>query len=567
MSTAARQLRHPGAGAAAARPALVHRQRRRDLAVANLIYDEQARLHRRLRRRPRVPDGPAADGRRSTSSPAPASTVAGIRVPRHEATAFGVIDADADGKVRRLPGEAGRPAGPAGRPRRDASPRWATTSSPPRRCSRRCATDAEDEDSVHDMGGKHHADDGRRRARPTSTTSPTTTCPAPTERDRGYWRDVGTHRRLLRRAHGPGLGAPDLQPLQPAVADLHPPRRSCRRRSSSRAAWRRSRWSAPARSSPARTVRHSVVSPDVRVAAGAVRRGLGADGRRPDRPGRGRAPGDPGQERRRARRARTSASTRSSTGTRYHVSRRRRRRARQKPTRAAVAGAGTRRRAGTTHAEVAELGRPARRWTATSGPMPAWSGSAPPGWPPSSDLVDRGLSRRRSRRRAGRRRRGRAQRRIPARRPGRVPALGDRQLWGVEAAVGLYRADAGRARPRWPTRSAPTWCAGSARSGWPGCPASPSRRSEAADRARELADCAAHAGALRRARHRGRGLRRPARAGAVPARRRRHEPGRAGDRAGHRLRAAGRAARAHGGSRRRRRPGRHRARQRLGAAS
>ena len=41
-------------------------------------------------------------------------TIAGLRVPRKEATEFGVIDADADGQGARLPGEAGRPAGAAG---------------------------------------------------------------------------------------------------------------------------------------------------------------------------------------------------------------------------------------------------------------------------------------------------------------------------------------------------------------------------------------------------------------------------------------------------------------------
>ena len=45
--------------------------------------------------------------------------------------------------------------------------------------------------------------------------------PGATDRDRGYWRDVGTLDALLRRAHGPHLGPPGLQPLQPGVADPH----------------------------------------------------------------------------------------------------------------------------------------------------------------------------------------------------------------------------------------------------------------------------------------------------------------------------------------------------------
>ncbi len=62
MSTHARQLRHPGAGAAAARPAVVPRQRRRDLPVDEPDQRRAARHHRRVRRRPRVPDGRLADG-------------------------------------------------------------------------------------------------------------------------------------------------------------------------------------------------------------------------------------------------------------------------------------------------------------------------------------------------------------------------------------------------------------------------------------------------------------------------------------------------------------------------
>ena len=128
----ARQLRHAGAGAAAARPALVHRQRRRDPAVVQPDLRRPARLHRGVRRRPRVPDGPAADGRaahrvrrRRHRGRHPGAAHGGDRVRRHRR------------RRRRqgaaVPGEAGGPARAAGQPRRDATPRWATTSSPPRR--------------------------------------------------------------------------------------------------------------------------------------------------------------------------------------------------------------------------------------------------------------------------------------------------------------------------------------------------------------------------------------------------------------------------------------------------
>jgi len=64
-------------------------------------------------------------------------TVAGLRVPRHEATAFGVIDADESGKVLQFLEKPSDPPGLPAAPMR-RSPRWATTCSPPTRCSRRC---------------------------------------------------------------------------------------------------------------------------------------------------------------------------------------------------------------------------------------------------------------------------------------------------------------------------------------------------------------------------------------------------------------------------------------------
>ena len=63
-------------------------------------------------------------------------TVAGIRVPRSEAGGFGVIQTS-DG--RRIDAFLEKPTDPPGLPDDpdDAStPRWATTSSRPRRCSR-----------------------------------------------------------------------------------------------------------------------------------------------------------------------------------------------------------------------------------------------------------------------------------------------------------------------------------------------------------------------------------------------------------------------------------------------
>jgi glucose-1-phosphate adenylyltransferase len=117
-------------------------------------------------------------------------TVAGLRVPRQEATEFGVIDADADGKVR---GFLEKPADPPGLP---GSPEESfasmgnyvfTTDA----LLEALRVDAEDESSVHDMGGSimpMMADAGAAYVYDFSTNI----VPGATERDHGYWRDVGT---------------------------------------------------------------------------------------------------------------------------------------------------------------------------------------------------------------------------------------------------------------------------------------------------------------------------------------------------------------------------------------
>ena len=100
----------------------------------NLIHDERPELHHRLRRRPHLPHGPAPDGRPAHRVAAPAVTVAALRAPIEQADQFGVIETAADGRDdRRLPREADRRrSGCPTRPTR-STPRWATTSSPPRR--------------------------------------------------------------------------------------------------------------------------------------------------------------------------------------------------------------------------------------------------------------------------------------------------------------------------------------------------------------------------------------------------------------------------------------------------
>jgi glucose-1-phosphate adenylyltransferase len=117
-------------------------------------------------------------------------TVAGLRVARKEATEFGVIDADADNKVR---GFLEKPADPPGLP---GSPEESFASMGNYVFStdallEALRADAEDEDSVHDMGGSimpMMADAGSAYVYDFSTNI----VPGATERDHAYWRDVGT---------------------------------------------------------------------------------------------------------------------------------------------------------------------------------------------------------------------------------------------------------------------------------------------------------------------------------------------------------------------------------------
>jgi glucose-1-phosphate adenylyltransferase len=117
-------------------------------------------------------------------------TIAGLRVPRKEATEFGVIDADAEGKVR---GFLEKPADPPGLP---DSPEesfasmgnYVFTTDALLEALRK---DAVDESSAHDMGGSIMpmlADAGDAWVYDFSTNI----VPGATERDHGYWRDVGT---------------------------------------------------------------------------------------------------------------------------------------------------------------------------------------------------------------------------------------------------------------------------------------------------------------------------------------------------------------------------------------
>jgi len=118
------------------------------------------------------------------------ATVAGIRVPRSQATAFGVIDARADNKINEF---LEKPAEPPGLPD-DQESSFAsmgnyifTTAS----LIDALVADAEAEESRHDMGGDIiPAFVGKGDAQVYDFTQ--NEVPGSTNRNKSYWRDVGT---------------------------------------------------------------------------------------------------------------------------------------------------------------------------------------------------------------------------------------------------------------------------------------------------------------------------------------------------------------------------------------
>jgi glucose-1-phosphate adenylyltransferase len=118
------------------------------------------------------------------------STVAGIRVPRNQASAFGVIDAGADNKIKDF---LEKPAEPPGLPD-DPDASFAsmgnyifTTGA----LIEALIADAENEDSRHDMGGDiipSFVSRGDGQVYDFTANE----VPGSTERDKAYWRDVGT---------------------------------------------------------------------------------------------------------------------------------------------------------------------------------------------------------------------------------------------------------------------------------------------------------------------------------------------------------------------------------------
>jgi glucose-1-phosphate adenylyltransferase len=118
-------------------------------------------------------------------------TVAGIRVPRSEAHGFGVIQTAADG--RRIEAFLEKPSDPPGLPD-DPDTVYASMGNyvfTTEALLEAVRLDAGDEGSVHDMGGNiipMMVEKGAAQVYDFSDN----VVPGETERDKGYWRDVGT---------------------------------------------------------------------------------------------------------------------------------------------------------------------------------------------------------------------------------------------------------------------------------------------------------------------------------------------------------------------------------------
>jgi glucose-1-phosphate adenylyltransferase len=119
-----------------------------------------------------------------------AVTVAGIRVPRTEASSFGIIDADEHGKIRAFLEKPDDPPSLTDSPDESYASMGNYVFST-EALIESLRTDAVEDASVHDMGGSiipMLTKDGTARVYDFADND----VPGATDRDRGYWRDVGT---------------------------------------------------------------------------------------------------------------------------------------------------------------------------------------------------------------------------------------------------------------------------------------------------------------------------------------------------------------------------------------
>jgi glucose-1-phosphate adenylyltransferase len=117
-------------------------------------------------------------------------TVAGIRVPRAEARAFGCIDADSSGRITQFLEKPADPPGVADDPEVSYASMGNYVFSTDVLIEA-LRTDAADPDSAHDMGGDI-IPMLVARGEAAVYDFDSNEVPGATERDRGYWRDVGT---------------------------------------------------------------------------------------------------------------------------------------------------------------------------------------------------------------------------------------------------------------------------------------------------------------------------------------------------------------------------------------
>jgi glucose-1-phosphate adenylyltransferase len=117
-------------------------------------------------------------------------TVAGIRVPRKEASAFGVIDAEPDGTVKQFLEKPKDPPGLPDNPEETFASmgNYVFTTDALVEVLKK---DAQDENSAHDMGGSIMPMMVEKQAAHVYDFKDNDV-PGSEDRDRGYWRDVGT---------------------------------------------------------------------------------------------------------------------------------------------------------------------------------------------------------------------------------------------------------------------------------------------------------------------------------------------------------------------------------------
>ena len=196
-----------------------------------------------------------------------AATVAGIEVPIAEASAFGIIDADKNGQIKSFLEKPAKPPHIPGNPDRAFASMGNDIFSTDALIEAVVA-DAEDEKSKHDMGGSiipMLVD--KKQAWVYNFNN--NVVPGQTEREFGYWRDVGTLDAYFHASM-------DLVTVDP-VFDLyneewpiltwlypHPPAKFVHDHEGRRGAAMESLVSAGAIVSGA-TVRRSIVSPEVRL--------------------------------------------------------------------------------------------------------------------------------------------------------------------------------------------------------------------------------------------------------------------------------------------------------------